>query len=94
MSACSKESFITAALSLSLAKQTFDNAEPFGVERLPAHGFACAMIPVGGVVLVALFAMHVGEYPRSLDALVLLRGLVRLRPIALRVPPQSSEGER
>ena len=33
-------------------------------------------------------------HPRSLDTLVLLRGLVCPLPIVLGVPPQSGEGER
>ena len=76
------------------AKQTFDNAEPFPVERLPALGFTSPTIPVGGVALVALLTVQIGVYPRSLDAFILLRGLVRPRPIALGIPPQSGEGVR
>jgi len=32
--------------------------------------------------------------PRSLDAFVLLRGVVCLFPVALGIPPQSDEGVR
>lgn len=81
-------------LSLWLAKQTFDNAEPFPVERLPAHGFTSPTIPVSGVALVALLAVEIRVNPRSLDAFVLLGGFVRSRPISLGIPPQPGEGVR
>ena len=67
---------------------------PFPVERLPANGFTGPTIPVGGVALVALLAVQVRMHPRSLDALVLLRGFVRPLPIALGIPPQPGEGVR
>jgi hypothetical protein len=43
--------------------------------------------------MIAFFAMQVGAHPTPLWPLILLRRFVRLRPIALGVPPQSSEGE-
>lgn len=44
--------------------------------------------------MIAFLAMKVGVDPRTIGAFVLLSGFVRSRPIALRVPPQSGEGER
>ena len=90
----SKESIIAVALSLWFAKQTFDNAEPFPVERLPTHGFTSPTIPVGGVALIALLAVEIRVNPRPLDAFVLLSGFVRSGPIALGIPPQPAEGAR
>jgi hypothetical protein len=81
-------------LSFWLAKQTFDNAEPFPVEWFSANGFARSAIPIGGVALIAFLAMQVGVYPRSLDAFVLLCGFVRPRPIAFGIPPQPGKGVR
>ena len=69
------------------AKQAFDNAEPFPVERLPAHGFTSPTIPIGCVALIAFFPVEVRMHPRTLDAFILLRGFVRPPPIALGVPP-------
>ena len=43
--------------------------------------------------MIAFLAMEVGVYPRTLHAFVLLRRLVRPRPIALAISPQSGEGE-
>jgi len=40
------------------------------------------------IVLITFFAVQIGMHARPLDALVLLRGLVRSRPIALGIPPQ------
>jgi len=38
--------------------------------------------------------MQIGMNPSPLYAFVLLRGVVRPRPIALRIPPQPSDGVR
>jgi len=51
-------------------------------------------VPVSGVALIAFLAVQVGVNPRTLDALVLLRGFVRSFPIALAIPPQPGEGKR
>src|ERR1700733_10679312 len=57
-------------------------------------GLACPTVPVGGVALFALLAVQVRMHPRSLDAFVLLRGLVPPRPIPPGIPPQPGEGVR
>jgi len=57
-----------------------------------ATGLACPTIPVRCVALIAFLAMKVGVNPRTLDALVLLRGFVCSLPIALGIPPQPDEG--
>ena len=92
MGVCSKESVIAVALSLWSVKQTFDNSEPFPVERRPAHGFTSPTTPVSGGALVAILAVDIRVNPRFLDALVLLGGFVRSRPISLGIPPQPGEG--
>ena len=51
-------------------------------------------LPIGCVALIALLAVKIGVNPRSLDAFVLLDGLVRPFPVAFAVPPQSGEGIR
>ena len=57
-------------------------------------GFARPAVPIRCVALVAFLTMQVGMNPRTFDAFVPLRGFVRSRPIALRIPPESGEGER
>ena len=56
-----------------LSQQFLNDACPFRIQRLPAHGLACPSIPVGGVALIALLAMEVGVNSRTLNTLVLLR---------------------
>jgi hypothetical protein len=75
-------------------QQRIDDAQPFRIERLPAHRLASPAIPVGSVALIAFLAVQVGMHPRTLDAFVLLGGFVRPRPIALGIPPQPGEGVR
>jgi hypothetical protein len=40
-----------------LFQQLLRDLQPFGFQRLAAHWFARTAIPVGGIVLVSLFAM-------------------------------------
>jgi hypothetical protein len=68
-------------------------AEPFRIQWLPANGLVRPTVPVGCVALIAFPAMQVGVHPRTLRSFVPLSGFVRSRPIALGIPPQSSEGE-
>ena len=75
-----------------LCQQRLYNAEPFRFQRFPAHGLARPVVPIGCIALIAFLAMQVGVNPRSLDAFVLLGGLVRPLPVALAIPPQSDEG--
>jgi hypothetical protein len=65
----------------------------FRIQWLPANGLVRPTVPVGCVALIAFPAMQVGVHPRTLRSFVPLSGFVRSRPIALGIPPQSSEGE-
>jgi hypothetical protein len=57
------------------------------MQRLPANGLACPVVPVGCVALIAFFTMEIGVYPRALRTFVLLSRLVCSRPIAPGIPP-------
>jgi hypothetical protein len=54
-------------------------------------GLPARLYQYAALLRFALFAMQIRMYPRTLDPFVLLRGLVRPVPIALRIPPQSGE---
>ena len=58
------------------------------------HTRLSARLPVGCVALIAFLAVEIRVNPRSLDAFVLLRGVVCSRPIALCIPPQSGDRVR
>src|SRR6266852_1675782 len=74
-------------------QQIFHDAEPLRVERFSANSFPRSTIPVSCVALIAFFAMEVGVNPRPVLSFVLLSRFVGSRPIALGMPPESSEGE-
>src|ERR1700727_3430442 len=89
-----EKSFLIARTeSVDLFQQSFHDAEPFRVQRLPANGLPRSTVPIGCVTLIALSAMQVGVHPRALRSFVLLRRFVSPRPIALGLPPKSGEGE-
>jgi hypothetical protein len=71
-----------------LCQQCLHDSQPFRIERLPADGLACPVVPVGCVALITFLAVQIGMYPRTLDAFVLLSGFVRSLPVAIAVPPQ------
>jgi len=75
-------------------QQRIDDAQPFRIERLPAHRLASPAIPVRCVAPIALLAMQIGMHPRTLDPFVLLSGFVRSLPVLLAIPPQSGERVR
>jgi hypothetical protein len=75
-----------------LYQHRFGDTEPLPIERHPADGLPSPAVPVRRVIIIALLAVEIGMHPRPLDALVLLRGFVRPRPIALCIPPQPGEG--
>ena len=66
----------------SWPQQSSRDAEPFRIERISANRLASATIPVCRIVLIALLAVEISMYPRTLDAIVLLstRGLGSSRP--------------
>jgi hypothetical protein len=74
-----------------LSQHCFDYVDPFRIEWLPADRLSRPTVPVRCVALITFFAMQVGMNPRTLCAFVLLGGFVCSRPIALAVPPESSE---
>jgi hypothetical protein len=80
---CEHASQSGLGLNSYLVQDVAENAEPFPVERLPAYGLTRPAIPVGSVALIAFLAVEIRVNPRSLDAFVLLRGVVRLFPVAL-----------
>ena len=75
-------------------EQRSSYVQPLCIERHPTDGLACPAIPIGRVVLIALFARQVSMHPRPLGTFVLLGGLVRALPIVLGVPPQPGKGVR
>src|ERR1017187_2626921 len=79
---------------VDLSQQISHDAEPFRIDWLSANGLASPTIPVRCVALIAFFAMEVGVHPTTFGAFVSLSGFVCSCPIALGIPPQSSEGER
>jgi hypothetical protein len=79
---------------LAIFQQRSRDAKPLRIEWLAADGLARPAIPVGSITLIAFLAMQVGVNPRTFNALILLGGLVRPRPIALAVPPETRERVR
>src|ERR1700758_1375709 len=79
---------------LALSQQAFHNTKPFRMQRLPADGLACPVVPIGCVALIALLTVQVSVNPRAVLAFVLLCGFVCPLPIALAIPPQPSKGVR
>ena len=75
-------------------EQRLRDFRPLGFERRGREGAARATIPVGGVAVVALFAMEVGVDPIAGAALVGLRALVRALPLAACVAPQGGQSGR
>jgi len=75
-------------------QQFLYETEPLRIERLPAHRLFRPAIPVLRIALITFLAMQVGVNPRPFDALVPLGGLVCPPPIALAIPPQTSERVR
>jgi hypothetical protein len=76
------------------SQQISHDAQPFGVQWVPANGLASPTVPIFCIALIAFLAMQVGVHPRTLGALVLLGRFVRSLPIAFAIPPKSGEGER
>jgi len=53
-----------------------------------------AHAPGSGGPILKSHCMQIGVHPTTLGTFVLLSRFVRPLPIALRIPPQSAEGER
>ena len=50
-----------------LCQHCLYDAEPFSIERFPAHRLASPAIPVGSITHIAFLAMQVGVNPRNAD---------------------------
>jgi hypothetical protein len=66
---------------------------PFRIQWLSANRLRRPTVPVGCLALIVFLPMQIGVPPRAFGAFVLLSRFVTQRPIALRIPPQPSEGE-
>ena len=46
-----------------LSEQLHHNADPLGIQRFPADGFACSVVLVSCIALIAFLAMQVDSSP-------------------------------
>jgi hypothetical protein len=78
-------------LSSTRCKQCTHDSRPLIGEPATRRAPTGASVPIGGIALVALFAVQVGVDPGTSRTFILLRRFVRSHPIALSIPPQPGQ---
>ncbi len=89
----SRQINIRLQFGLALAQKRLRDLQPLRFQRSAAWRFVRAPIPVAGIGGISFLPMQIGVHPGASRTFILLCRFVCALPVALRIPPQASQGK-